>query len=179
MHTRNFFGVSLINSFKHHGVGSFTLTRTPSLTYRSRASFSFALFATDIPWTGIWTGWALSSIFKWTGGPSWPRPSNVSAFSTRMSSVCNWPGGGSRRFEGTIIGGEGDGGGLQGLAVVSCIWWRWLHVLRFPWFWHDTVFCGVLASTCGVNWNPRRSFGTSVIVCRWTKGMNLVCLHAN
>ena len=79
MHTRNFFGVSLINSFEHHRVGSFTLTRTPFRTYRSKASFSFALFATGILWTGIRTGWTLLSILKSTGEPSWPRPSNVSA----------------------------------------------------------------------------------------------------
>ena len=135
MHTRNFFGVFLISSFEHHGVGSFTLTRTPSRTYRSKAAFSFVIFATGILWIGILTGWT-------TVGPSWPRPSNVSAYWTRTSSICSWPGGGSRRFEGIVIGGEGDGRGFYGLVVVSWSCWRWLHVLRFP--WHGTVFCGLL-----------------------------------
>lgn len=48
MHTQSFLGVSPINSFEHHGVGSFTLTRTSSRKYWSKASFPLALFATGI-----------------------------------------------------------------------------------------------------------------------------------
>lgn len=74
-----------------------------------------------------------------------------------MSSICSWPDSGCLRFEGIVIGGEGDGGELHGLVVVSCSCWRWVYFLRFPWFWDGAVFRGVLESTCGVNWNPGRS----------------------
>ena len=47
LHTWNLFGVSLINSFEHNGVGSVTLTRTPSPTYRSKA-FSPLLFSLPV-----------------------------------------------------------------------------------------------------------------------------------
>lgn len=48
MHTQSFLGVSPINSFEHHGVGSFTVSRKSSRKYWSKASFPFALFATGI-----------------------------------------------------------------------------------------------------------------------------------
>ena len=116
MHTRNFFGFSLINPFEHHGVGSLTLTRTPPLHINlgSLSSFRYC-YPMYRHLNGLYVfinlemnRWAkLTKVIK-----------SVSIL-LHSSSICNRPGGGSWRFDGTLIGGEGEGGGLHGVAGVS------------------------------------------------------------
>ena len=48
-----FFGVSLMTSFEHHEVGSFTFFMIPAAVYLSRASFSLMHLATGTQWIGI------------------------------------------------------------------------------------------------------------------------------
>ena len=73
MHILNFLGVSLINSFEQHGVGSVTLTRIPASSYRFNVSFSFWRFETGTRCTGMLTGVTLLSTLKDMDGPKQPN----------------------------------------------------------------------------------------------------------
>ena len=81
----------------------------------------------------------------------------MSAYWSRMSSLRNWPGGGSCRFDRTLIGFDGEGDGLHGLAVASWSCRRWLQVMF--------IFgcCGA-KSQGWVGWNLE-SFPCSALTC--------------
>ena len=79
----------------------------------------------------------------------------------RMSSLRNWPEGGSCQFDRTLIGFDEEGEGLHGLAVASWSCRKWLQAIF--------ILGSAIVSTCGakskgqVCWNPE-SFPFSVLM---------------
>ena len=76
----------------------------------------------------------------------------MSAYWSRMSFLRNRPGGGSCRFDRTLIGFDGEGDGLHGLAVASWSCRRWLQVMFIFGSGNDSTCCSA-KSQGRVGWN--------------------------